>query len=230
MTDARTTSYYKYIEYKNRYRPYKNQRINYILTNFDSWFFKKFPLKNKKILDFGCSINSRMYERFIRENGNDSGYFGFDIEESVISWLKEKNYFLDTSAITKKELFDYIFLVDIYEHLELYERIEMLKAAHKLLKFGGLVVVAYPYMKNLNFFINGISDPTHKLTDFEGEVANFIEYGGFEQEKVNLFLGGWTTPAISLLKNLMAIFRNLLCLFPPFHVAVITAEKQQNHT
>jgi hypothetical protein len=228
MTDFKNERYFKYVNYKNEKRPYKNTKINYILNSFDGWYHKNFPLKGKRILDFGCSIKSYLYDRYVKENDSDAGYFGYDVEEAVIKWLRDSKKYFDPFAsgnINEDSKFDYIFLIDVYEHLEPSERVDMIIAAHSLLKEKGKLFIAYPYMKNLNFFVNGISDPTHKLTDFEGEVANFIEHGNFASDKVNLYLGGWSTPALSFYKNLLALLRNLICLFPPFHVAVIVAEK-----
>ena len=96
---------------------------------------------------------------------------------------------------------------------------------NKLLREGGELFVAFPYTKNLNVLVNFVDDWTHKIVDLEAEVAAFIAFGGFEFDKIEARIGGWTMPYRTNLQNAASIARNLICIYPPCHVGMITARK-----
>jgi len=193
------------------------------------WFNQRFRFTGKKILDIGCLIESEIYKKHFRDNNSDrNGYFGFDVDDASVNWLKSFGAFFDLYGETGEGLFDYIFLVDVYEHLDASERMKVLEVCHRLLKSGGELFVASPYMENLNYFINGLNDWQHKSVHIRSgsEVGAFIAFGGFKFENIKVYLAGLTMPWLSLVDNILAILRNLICLYPPFHVCIIAAKKE----
>jgi hypothetical protein len=196
---------------------------------YGTWFNKTFTFTNKKVLDVGCLIESEIYKKFVRDNQpGTKGYFGFDVDDESVKWLKSLEAYFDLYGEYQEELFDYIFLIDVYEHLDATERMNVLHVCNKLLKRKGELVVASPYMENLNYFINGINDWQHKHVHLKSgsEVGAFIAFGDFKFEHIKVYLAGLTMPWLSLKDNLLAILRNLICLYPPFHIFIIRAEKE----
>lgn len=216
--------YWDYLDTKRETE--KKVKVKKIWIPLGRWFNKTFDLKNKKVLDIGSLIESVLYKKFLRDNNNKNyGYYGFDIDKQAVNWLKNLNGYFDIYNNKKKELFDYIFLIDVYEHLTPDERIEILRISNKLLRKGGILYVAFPYTKNLNYFINFVDDWTHKIVDLEAEVAAFIVFGNFEFKNIKCYVGGFSMPFRTLKQNILSIIRNLICLYPPFHVSIIIAKK-----
>ena len=193
------------------------------------WFNRTFEFTGKKVLDLGCMLESEIYKKFLRENNSSNlGYFGFDIDGDSVDWLKSFGGYFDFYEERGENLFDYIFLMDVYEHLNADERMKVLAISHRMLKSGGELFVASPYMENLNYFINGINDWQHKSVHLKSgsEVGAFIAFGNFKFENIKVYLAGLTMPWLTTADNILAILRNLICLYPPFHVFIIHAKKE----
>lgn len=218
------SDYWEYL--KSKRETYRNVRVKKIFMPYDRWFDSRFSLRGKEVLDIGCLIESNLYRKHIRDNGSPSGYHGFDVADSAVNWLCSIDAFYDIYGTTDEALFDNIFLIDVYEHLLPDERIEVLKVSNRLLKENCELYVSFPYTKNLNFLINFVGDWSHKIVDLEAEVSAFMAFGGFHFDNIEVRLGGWTMPFRSALQNITAVIRNLVCLFPPFHVGIIIAKKQ----
>lgn len=211
----------QYLNYQTLKQKYEGKiKVRPILQPLERWFDKKFNLKDKKVLDIGCLIESNLYNNFISQNsGTSKGYFGYDIDEETINWLKSFNAYED--VYNSKEKFDYIFLIDVYEHLSPDERIKLIARFQELLKPDGQLCVMFPYTGNLNYFENFVGDWTHKLIKLEFEPAAFVAFGNFKMKNIKVYLGGLTLPSRSLSHNILCIWRNLICLYPPFHVGVL---------
>jgi 2-polyprenyl-3-methyl-5-hydroxy-6-metoxy-1,4-benzoquinol methylase len=203
----------------------KKVKVRKILISYQKWFEKNFNMKGKSVLDIGCLIESEIYKKFVRDNASSNGYYGFDIDREAVNWLHGFDAYYDIYSAREYLEFDYIFLVDVYEHLAPDERIEILGICNHLLTESGRLYVAMPYTKNLNYLVNFVDDWTHKLVDLEGEVAAFMAFGNFEFDKIEVYLGGWTMPYRKARQNVAGIIRNLICLFPPFYVGIIVARK-----
>jgi SAM-dependent methyltransferase len=220
-------SYAQYILHTREMTKNGKIKAKWILLPYGKWFDQRFPFEGRLILDYGALIESNIFKKSCADNqGGTHGYWGYDIEQSSVQWLSERDIYYDAYGDDRlKGEFDYVFAMDVYEHLDPEDRIKFLKRSHELLKEGGRLVVSFPCTKKLNILANFVSDWTHKLVGCEMEVPAFVYFRGFNEEKVRLYIGGWTLEFRSLTQNLLSIIRNLLCFLPPFCVTTIVAEK-----
>lgn len=211
----------QYSDYQMIKQKYEGKvRPRPIVQPLDRWFDRKFDLKDKQVLDIGCLVESKIYHKFVAQNaGKAKGYFGYDIDKQTVDWLKDIDAYVDIFATDKK--FDYIFLIDVYEHLSPDERIKLIGRFRKLLKPGGQLCMMFPYTGNLNYFENFVGDWTHKLVKLEFEPAALVAFGNFKMSSIEIYLGGLTLPSRSFVHNVLCIWRNLICLYPPFHVGIL---------
>jgi len=98
--------------------------------------------KNSKVLDVGCH-NGRLL-KFLPP----CDYFGIDINPLFIRQLKHKGISAEQIDLNKEEIpfqeekFDYIFLLDILEHI--LDPRNLLNDIKKRLKEGGKVIISLP--------------------------------------------------------------------------------------
>lgn len=195
-----------------------------IFLPYGRWYNRKYKFRGKTVLDFGSSIKSDFFKKFVQDNkGNDNNYYGFDLDRKTIKWLKENNYYYDFYKDNKLEgRFDVINASQVYEHLTLDERELFIRRSYKLLKKKGMLLVDFPYINNLNIIEFFHGDRTHKPVACEDE-ANYITNFGF---KCRVYIGGYTWPYQSLLRNIWSFIWNVLLGYYPFHLTLVEAVKK----
>jgi hypothetical protein len=177
------------------------------------FFNKKFKF-NGKIFDFGCGIKSWVYNKTIRDHGT---YFGFDTDNNTIKWLKKEGKFKDFWKTSEE--FDLIIASQVFEHLNLEERENFLKKSFKLLKVNGMLLIDFPFTRNLGL-MDYWMDRTHNIPPAIEDEALLLEEIGFKKVKIyGVGLSFW--PPYYFFR----IVLNLLCGFRPFHTVIITAVK-----
>jgi 2-polyprenyl-3-methyl-5-hydroxy-6-metoxy-1,4-benzoquinol methylase len=120
--------------------------------------------KSRAILDLGCGCG--IYLRTLKEMGYENCW-GIDISAEQVSYAKHK---LDVQNIEcasalewlkeKEGCFDAILVLDVLEHLQLQDLLELGNSICKALKPGGEIIVQVPNgMSPVNPFLYG--DLTH---------------------------------------------------------------------
>lgn len=104
--------------------------------------------RDAKILDLGCGYGKSLIA--LRERGY-TNYFGVDISEQQISWAKglfkiencdqiDAARFLEDKNLT----YDCVLAIDIFEHLELHELVDVCLKIYKSLKVNGKIIIQVP--------------------------------------------------------------------------------------
>lgn len=190
---------------------------------FGIWYERKYSFQDKIVLDFGSSILSDFFKKFKKDNNNSSdGYWGFDLDRETIKWLKSNKFFYDFYNHRIESKFDIINASQVYEHLTVDERERFIKTSYGFLKRGGMLLLDFPYINNLNLIEFFHGDRTHKPVSCEDE-ANYITSFGF---KCKVYIGGLTWPYQGLLKNTWTFIWNILLRYYPFHITLIEAVKR----
>jgi len=179
-----------------------------------SWLVKRYLRPGMRILDVGAS-DKRMQKR-VKDVYPDILYKSMDIDRSV----PHDYHSLDEID----EQFDLIILLEVIEHLELAQGVEMLGRLRELLVDGGTLIISTPNIFNPGrFWI----DATHKTAYSYEELGGVVLSQGFE------VLGIYRTFHASALKYLLR-----LTLFYPLHrilnvdfaksIVVLAVKKDKN--
>ena len=201
----------------------------YILSPFNRWFESEFSYKGQTIIDFGSSINSSTYCKFLKDNDDfgpidrEGRYYGFDVDAKTRSWLQGNGLWCD--FFEDDALLDQIDLVvcrDVYEHLAFDERGNFLLRTLQLLRGGGTLLLVFPFVHNLNLIYHW-DEPSHLPVGPPYAEAAWIAASGYDH--LRCFAGGYTQPFRPLAENILAFIRNLVMLLPPFWTTVIIAQK-----
>lgn len=213
--------------YKNYYNYYSKRNIKPypIWKSFGSWYNSTVKFTNKKILDFGCSVDSNCYNKFLLDNssGRLDGYWGYDIDNKTIQWLRKKKIFYNFwKNDTLRNKFDIINASEVYEHLDEKTKEEFILRSLELLNKNGFLLLDFPYINNLNIIEFFHGDRTHKPISCEDE-AVYIRSLGFKT--VETYIGGLTWPYLSFFHNIRYFLLNIFMGFYPFHITVIIARK-----
>lgn len=190
----------------------KTVKAVYSCLNPRSFIDKNFVF-NKRLLDFGSGIESENYHKTIRDGGD---YQGFDVDEESKKWLRKKGFFVDFWATSDK--FDIVVASQVYEHLDLDEREKFIERAYTLLEKGGILILDFPYVKN----IGGLTyweDRTHLFPPDPIDDSSLVELYEFKSE---VYLVGISYyPPYYFLR----LLTNFLLGFYPQHTAIIVCKK-----
>ncbi len=116
----------------------------------------KLILANSKVLDIGC------HKGGLRSFLKNPTYFGVDVDREEINKLKSKKISAKFVDLNKEEIpfkgerFDYIFLLDILEHL-VNPRAMMEQVKSRLNKNGKIIITLpndYHFLNKLRFIFN----------------------------------------------------------------------------
>ncbi len=202
-------------EYNKIFRKRKNKKINFIYTTLCPRKFvdKKF-IFDKKILDFGSGIESPNYKKTADDKGS---YFGFDIDEETVAWLKDNDFYVDFWKTEEK--FDIIMASEVYEHLDFETRENFIERASQLVGPDGLLIVDFPYIHNLDGSFYWL-DRTHLFPPSPADESSLIELYGFNAEIYVVGIAYW--PPYRILR----IILNLLLGYRPQHTTILGCSKQ----
>jgi len=215
------TDYYQIL----KLRKLRKIEVKKIWLPYGRWYCKKYNLRGKVVLDFGSNIESDFFKKFKSDNKNTrkGKYYGFDLDRDAVGWLKENKFYYDFYKDDKLRCkFDIVNASQVYEHLSLEEREAFIKRSWELLKKGGVLLLDFPYINNLNLIEFFHGDRTHKPVSCEDE-ANYIALLGF---RCRVYIGGLTWPYQSVFKNMWIFFWNIVLGFYPFHITLIEATKK----
>lgn len=171
-------------------------------------------VKNKKILDIGCSFG--WFEKFAVENGCKK-IIGIDTDVEALlnakNQIKDKRVkFLKGSAldlsIFEKNHFDKVVLWEVLEHLPKGAEKRVFQEINKVLKFRGMLYLSTP---NRTFW-SCILDPAWWLIGHRhyslGQIEKLIKKTGFEVEKVEYGGGFYELVSMILLYIFKWIFKS----------------------
>ncbi|MEW6006220.1 MAG: class I SAM-dependent methyltransferase [Stygiobacter sp.] len=154
---------------------------------FESYFATNIlPLlpspKESKILDLGCGYGRTLLA--LKMNGYEN-IFGVDISEKQISYAK--NYFnlnectqMSASEFlgNKEMIYDCVLAIDLFEHLDLDELVEICQKIYISLKMGGRLIVQVPNgLALINPIIYG--DITHVRAFTPDSIKQVLNLSGF---------------------------------------------------
>jgi len=162
--------------------------------------------ESKKILDFGCNINSAVYKA-----SENKEYFGYDQSQKAQQWLKKEGKFIDFWKTREK--FDCIVAMSVMEHLSWKQRIHFIKQSKNLLSENGHLIMNFVFTQNhglLGFF----GDIEHKDPISPLDFSKLIDGYGFES-KVYLHH----------LPISFSVILDLLMNYYPFGITTIISKK-----
>jgi len=172
---------------------------------------------NKKILNIGCGNGA--FEYLVADKVNE--VVGIDIKYEDLIVAKKECEGLDNVNFVKFNLLekdlpnnsaDIVTMFDVIEHLPKDSELEILKKIHKILSFGGQVVISTPLENRTKYF-----DPAWYLKSrhrhySKEQMAELLIDAGFEVEKI--YTCGWFYEMFSML--LFYPFKWLLNMEVPF--------------
>jgi len=142
-------------------------------------------LKDKKILDIGCSYG--WFEGFAVKS-NYKEIFAIEPNEKDFAEAKEKvpqAHYLEGSALNipfQNDYFDVVTIFDVIEHLSYNTEIKALKEISRVLKPGGILYLSIPHRTVLSNLLDPAWYFGHRHYS-KRRIVNFLTQSGF---RVNL--------------------------------------------
>ena len=168
---------------------------------------------DKRVMDFGRGVESENYQKTVRDGGE---YHGYDIDAKSEKWLRGNGFFADFWSTGEK--FDIVVASQVYEHLDHEERERFIKRSHAILEEEGILIVDFPYVKN----IGGLTyweDRTHLFPPDPLDDSALMELYGFKSE---VYLVGISYyPPYYFFRLLL----NILLGFYPQHTSIVVCRK-----
>lgn len=167
----------------------------HLVTIRKPWYLEYLNRKDRS-LDIGCN-NGQHTLRLARIC---RAVNGVDYDERMLALAKNEakrrkikniiwqNLNIETGFPYKKEYFDFILFLDVFEHLN--QRSKVLRDIHRILKKKGRLLISVPnrntswkkLQKSLGLFY--YSDPDHKIEFTQSEIKQILVKNGFVIEKV----------------------------------------------
>lgn len=186
------------------------ENMNLVYKNFIN---KK--LKNNydyNILDIGSGIGLFLFS--LLKNGYKN-IKGIDISESQISTAKKMglpcDHVSDTIQYLKnsENTFDFIFMLDVLEHIEISQLNSLLLSCKKALKHGGTIIIQTPNANSVFSSRYRYIDMTHNIIFTEDTLNYLLLESGFNNIKIGEYFTGqlpiWF-PRLSLHSLLFTFF------------------------
>lgn len=188
-------------------------KINLVWNINENWFDKKYKL-NKKIIDYGSGIKSKIYKKTIKDKGE---YYGYEKDNDAKKWLKENNYYKDFWKT--KEKFDIVTADNVFEHINERLREKTIKRAYKILKENGTLIITNVFVLNLSLLTHW-QDSTHETKPPSPKIITcYCENTGF---KTKTYLNDITKNPFDLILNL------LLKKYPQQRMTIEATKKKRN--
>lgn len=188
----------------------KKDYIDYNLKNY----FKKIGFKNIKVLEVGPGLGE--FEDYL----NERGVFDIDIvdnDKSILDQVcqkyKIKNYYLikDISLIDKKlSTYNFIFLMQVLEHLPADKYAATLQLLYKHLGKGGFLVMVVPNANNPLGLVERYGDLQHTGSFTEQSLKDLINVAGIKDFFVEI--KGYEIPPYDAINILRIILQKILHL------------------
>ncbi|OGS45232.1 MAG: hypothetical protein A2539_10400 [Elusimicrobia bacterium RIFOXYD2_FULL_34_15] len=143
--------------------------------------------KNAKILDIGCGHGRLLY--YLKSRGYHNIH-GIDISSQQIKAAIQNGFDSVECASAfdflnnKREEYDAIIMIDILEHIEKSEELQLLNKVHNALKINGRVILQLPNALSLfNEFL--YQDITHETAFTSGSARQILDIAGFKN--INIY-------------------------------------------
>lgn len=104
----------------------------------------------------------------------------FEPNPSMIAEAREKLADLDSIVFTESldsvesEVFDYVFCLEVFEHLPEKEIAEAITEIHRLLKLDGIAVIGVPHELFLPALLKGLFRMCRRYGDFDARPTNIL--------------------------------------------------------
>lgn len=162
--------------------------------------FSKIKLdKSKSILDIGCGPGTFLSMM----DGKYKLAYGIDIAKKQVGFAKKnfrgKNLFWKAAELKdmgfKKRTFDYVFMIELIEHLEHDEMKKLIKRIKPLLKKSGYLIITTPNYVSpwpiIEMVLNRVSKVSYEeqhITKFtKKRLKNLLNDSGFNIKSVETF-------------------------------------------
>jgi SAM-dependent methyltransferase len=143
------------------------------------------PGKNIRILDLGCGIGGFLKvfldDGYINIRGVDLSNENIEIAHANGLFQVEKGDLKETLDNTPDTSTDLVLCLDVIEHLERAEAIEVLKNIYRILKHQGCVVLHVPNAEGLFGSKIRYADLTHEMAYTSSSLGQLLKYTGFQK-------------------------------------------------
>ncbi|MEM3405613.1 MAG: class I SAM-dependent methyltransferase [Candidatus Pacearchaeota archaeon] len=144
-------------------------------------YFSNIPLKNKKILEYGCGMGQNIF--LIKNQAK-----GYDISKFALKFCKQKGIkIINNKKFIKNNFYDIILSSHVLEHLE--NPLNNLKFLNRKLKKGGLLILIIPLEKNNKSSLNPDLKNYHLYSWTFKTINNLLHKAGFKVLRNEVFYG-----------------------------------------
>lgn len=206
------SSYVKHLEELSTLATLKRKK-NYIDYNLKDCF-KVIGFKNIKILEVGPGLGE--FESYL----NDKRVYNIDIvdnDKSVLEYVSKKYkirnlYFTkDISLIDKKlDKYNFIFLMQVLEHLPVDKYATTLRLLYQHLERGGFLVIVVPNANNPLGLIERYGDLQHTGSFTEQSLKDLINLSAIKDDSIEI--KGYEIPPYDPVNILRIILQKILHL------------------
>lgn len=170
--------------------------------------------KRVQILDVACGEGSLL--RYLRDSGF-SNLSGFDLSSENVNICHELGLdFVVQYDIRLIEKFypdfsyDFIFFLDILEHISKQDAVSILSEIGRKLKSGGLLLIKTPNMGSLYGVYHRYNDLTHEFGVTEKTLFDLLLTSGFSQDNINIIPVWNATTTLGLIRE---VYLRIIHLF-----------------
>lgn len=203
-------NYVKHLEEMSTTVTLKRKK-NYIDYNLKK-YFKNIGFKNIKVLEVGPGLGE--FESYL----NDKDIYDIDIVDNdkkildrISSKYKVKKIYLikDILMVEKKlGMYNFIFLMQVLEHIPVDKHVLVLRLLYKHLEKGGFLVIVGPNANNPLGLIERYGDIQHTTSFTEQSLRDLLNLSGIEDYSMEI--KGYEIPPYDLLNILRVVLQKIL--------------------
>ncbi len=206
------SNYVKHLEQLSQPATLKRKK-DYIDYNLKG-YFEEIGFKKLSVLEIGPGLGE--FENYLNENG----VFNIDIadnDENILDYVSKK-YKINKSYLVKnisslgKKLgkYNFIFLMQVLEHLPVGKYVAALRLLYKHLERGGFLVIVVPNANNPLGLVERYGDLQHTGTFTEQSLKDLINVSGIKNYSMEI--KGYEIPPYDLLNTIRVILQKILHL------------------
>jgi len=168
------------------------------------------------VLDIGCG--SARLGTLLRKWCPKAKYTGMDISDAAKKAVESKKFNFYDSIDKVKGKYDKITLIDVIEHMPIEVIRNYREKFDKLLKKGGLLIIATPNMDSCVFTLHNFwNNPEHVRPWTKSSIRNFF-YGNYSLKKI-IYACNYFNP-IKIISNFLVFLKI------PYTTAIYILKKQ----